>query len=154
MADMNEAKHIKLIFSLLLLVLGAGGFCSEVSLFDDGGNPVAYIDTTDGYTIYMWDGTPVAYLTDSTARNSLSVYGFNGKLLGWYVDGAIYDTNGAVSGYEKGCCPIYEPYAKYEPYKSYKKYKPYKQYREYEKYQPYLKRQWGRNLSLLLLGGR
>lgn len=41
----------------------------------------------------------------------------------------------------------------YEPYKGYKHYKPYKSYCEYESYRPYLCRQWGQELSLLLLAG-
>lgn len=126
---------------------------NEVSLFNQRGEPVAYIDTYDEYTIYLWSGEPVAYLTDSNAHGSLAVYGFNGKLLGWYVDGAIYDRNGGVSGFTKGCCPLYEPYTKYEPYKGYKRYKPYRSYREYESYRPYLRRQWGQDLSLLLRTG-
>ncbi len=142
-----------LIFYVLLFAAGIA-YASEISLFDREGSPVAYIDTAEDYTIYLWNGTPVAYLADSKARNSLTIYGFNGKLLGWYVDGAIYDTDGGVSGFEKGCCPMYEPYTKYEPYKGYKQYKPYRQYREYEKYQPYFKRSWGRDLSMILRMGR
>ena len=69
------------------------------------------------------------------------------------MDGAIYDRNGSVSGFTKGCCPLYEPYTKYEPYKGYKRYKPYRSYREYESYRPYLRRQWGQDLSLLLRTG-
>ena len=150
---MNKMKSL-FAFALLLPLVACAAAAEEISLFDREGTPAAYIDTSDGYTIYMWDGTPAAYLAESNAHNSLSIYGFNGKLLGWYVMGAVYDLNGKVSGFEKGCCPLYEPYTKYEPYKSYKKYKPYRSYREYEKYQPYLQRQWGQNLSLLLLGGR
>lgn len=126
---------------------------NEVSLFNQKGEPVAYIDTSDEYTIYLWSGEPAAYLTDPTAHGSLAIYGFNGKLLGWYVDGAIYDKRGCVAGFVKGSCPLYEPYAQYEPYKGYKRYKPYKSYREYESYQPYLRRQWGQDLILLLLAG-
>lgn len=79
---------------------------NEVSLFNQKGEPVAYIDTSDEYTIYLWSGEPAAYLTDSTAHGSLAIYGFNGKLLGWYVDGAIYDKRGCVAGFVKGSCPL------------------------------------------------
>ena len=139
--------------ALIFIVELASAFASEVSLFNQRGEPVAYIDTADEYTIYLWSGEPAAYLTDSSAYGSLAVYGFNGKLLGWYVDGTIYDRNGGVSGFIKGCCPLYEPYTMYEPYKGYKRYKPYKRYREYESYQPYLRHQWGQDLSLLLRTG-
>ena len=145
-------KKIFLVLCVLFYAVGVVA-ATEVTLFDKSGTPVAYIDTDDEYTVYLWNGTPAAYLTSSSARNSLSLYGFNGKLLGWWVDGAIYDTGGTVSGFVKNCCPMHEPYTKYEPYKSYKRYKPYKRYREYEKFQPYLKRNWGKDLSLLLKSG-
>ena len=139
---------------LVLFCLMARAIANEITLFNQRGEPVAYIDTYDEYTVYLWNGEPAAYLTDSSAYGSLAVYGFNGRLLGWYVDGAIYDRNGGVSGFMKGCCPLYEPYTQYEPYKGYKRYKPYKSYREYESYQPYLRYQWGQDLSLLLRSGR
>lgn len=151
-------KHIfykrlaAVILAFFCLIVHAAS--NELTLFNQRGEPVAYIDTHDEYTIYLWNGEPAAYLTDSSAHGSLAVYGFNGKLLGWYVDGAIYDRNGGVSGFIKGCCPLYEPYTQYEPYKGYKRYKPYKSYREYESYQPYLRYQWGQELSLLLRAGR
>lgn len=122
--------------AVVFCCLLASAAASEVSLFNQQGEPVAYIDTSDEYTVYLWSGEPVAYLTDSSAYGSLAVYGFNGKLLGWYVDGAVYDRNGGVSGFVKGCCPLYEPYTRYEPYKGYKRYKPYKSYRKYESYRP------------------
>ncbi len=140
--------------AIIFVCLLASAAASELTLFNRQGEAVAYIDTADDYTVYLWNGEPVAYLTDSSAYGSLAVYGFNGKLLGWYVEGAIYDRNGCVSGFMKGCCPLYEPYTQYEPYKGYKHYKPYKSYREYESYQPYLRYQWGQDLSLLLMGGR
>ena len=34
----------------------------EETFFDPDGNAVAYIDYKDENTIYMWDGTPTAYL--------------------------------------------------------------------------------------------
>jgi hypothetical protein len=40
---------------------------AEVSLFDASGKAVAYIDTDDELTIYLWSGKPVAYLVSMAA---------------------------------------------------------------------------------------
>ncbi len=106
---------------------------SEVSLYDKDGNAVAYIATNDDWTIYLWDGKPVAYIIND--GQTLHVYGFNGKHLGWYVNGIIRDHDGNVVGFKKGA--VSNIYEKYENYKGYKEYKPYKTYREYAPYQPY-----------------
>lgn len=62
----------------------------EVDLHDSGGQPVAYISLKDDLTINVWSGTPVAYLDGD------SVYGFNGKHLGWFRNGLIYDQEGEI----------------------------------------------------------
>jgi len=101
----------------------------EETLFDSHGNPVAYINHDDEATIYLWDGTPVAYISDNN-----TIYGFNGKHLGWFEEGIVRNLSGEKSGFNQKTLPVY---AKYEPYKSYKKYKPYKSYKQYAKYKPY-----------------
>lgn len=64
---------------------------SEVTLFDKNSKAIAYIYYTDtkDTTIYMWDGVPVAYL-----ENKNDVYHFDGRFLGWYLDGILYYTDG------------------------------------------------------------
>lgn len=63
---------------------------SEVTLFDKNTQPIAYINYVDkDSTIYMWDGTPVAYLV-----NQEDVYHFNGHFLGWYKSGVLYGVDG------------------------------------------------------------
>ncbi|GAA5480043.1 4-fold beta flower protein [Haloferula helveola] len=101
---------------------------AEVTLYDPSGEPVVYIDVDDDHTIYTWGGTPVAYLSDE------HIYGFNGKHLGWFQDGIVWDHDGNRAGYLAQTLPVY---AAYEPYKSYKSYKPYRSYQEYAPYQPY-----------------
>ncbi len=63
---------------------------NETSLFDKDGIPVAYIATDNSQTIYLWGGQPVAYLYGD------NVYGFNGKHLGWFIDGVIFGHDGCV----------------------------------------------------------
>lgn len=54
--------------------------------YDNHGRPTAY--TEDGTHIYLFTGQPAAYLSRD------AVYGFNGKLLGWFSNGWIRDLNG------------------------------------------------------------
>ncbi len=63
---------------------------SEASLYDKNGRPVAYITDDNSRTIYLWGGRPVAYLYGE------HVYGFNGRHLGWFVDGVIFGRDGRM----------------------------------------------------------
>ena len=101
---------------------------SETTLFSSDGTPVAYVAHDDEATIYSWSGIPVAYLHQD------HVYGFNGRHLGWFQDGIVWDHGGKKSGFVKETLPVY---AQYEPYKAYKQYKPYRSYQQFAPYQPY-----------------
>ena len=61
-----------------------------LSFYDSQGKATAYIAVEDGLAVYMWSGEAVAYLAED------SFFGVNGKHLGWYQDGAIYDRAGAI----------------------------------------------------------
>ena len=101
-------------------------------------------------TIYLWNGTPVAYLV--TNGDSFHIYGFNGKHLGWYEDGIVRDHSGYAVGFQKGATTVF---TQYEPYKSYKQYKPYKSYKEYAPYKPYYRTNFSNeSLSLFLSKGQ
>jgi hypothetical protein len=100
----------------------------EITLFNINGIPVAYISPDEDFSIYLWSGKPVAYLSDK------NIYGFNGKHLGWFEEGIIWTHNGERIGFLKSTLPVN---ACYEPYKSYKQYKPYKNYKEYAPYRPH-----------------
>jgi len=73
---------MKMITRLVILFTLLGVFniilAEEISLYDYKGDAVAYIDTDNDMTIYLWEGKPVAYL-----KANKSIYGFNGKHLGW-----------------------------------------------------------------------
>ncbi|HEV2349528.1 MAG TPA: hypothetical protein VG028_06735 [Terriglobia bacterium] len=62
----------------------------EVDLYDSSARAVAYIASDKDLTIYLWSGKPVAYLEDD------SIYGFNGKHLGWFLKGTVHDHDGNV----------------------------------------------------------
>ncbi len=72
---------------------------TETTLFNKTGKPVAYI-AGDGETIYMWAGRAVAYLSGD------KVYGWNGKQLGWFANGTVFDIYGFRSGFVLSKSPI------------------------------------------------
>ena len=57
------------------------------NLWDIHGQAVAYIDD-DQQSIFMRDGTPVAWLSENI------VYTYRGKLLGWLWEGWIFGRDG------------------------------------------------------------
>ena len=114
----------------------------EVSLFNSEGKATAYVADDDDLTIYLWSGKPVAYLSGD------NIYGFNGKHLGWWVKGIIYDHDGNAVGATKNATNIN---TEYEPYKGYKEYKPYKSYKEYAPYKPYFSSSWSNDSFRMFL---
>ena len=72
----------------------------QISIFDSDGEASVYIDFGKNATIYMWDGSPVAFINND--GRDLCVIGFNGNFLGWYIDGVIYDNEGYAVGARKG----------------------------------------------------
>ena len=91
-------------------------FGQEISLFNSEGDAVAYIDVSDeDNTIYLWNGTPVAYLFSES--NYYNIYGFNGNHLGRYEDGIVRNGDGDAIGFKKGA--VNGIFTNYEPYKPY-----------------------------------
>ena len=111
----------------------------EISLFNSKGNAVAYIAMDDEMTIYIWDGKSVAYLESDTGDKGFHIYGFNGKHLGWFVDGVVRNHDGDAA------CAVKERMnsTESEPYKAYKQYKPYKAYTQYAPYRPAFSKVFG-----------
>jgi hypothetical protein len=81
-----------LLTIMTLLSLTVTVNAQQISLFDSKGEARAYIDYNEDATIFMWDGTPVAFLEKD--GSDICVFGFNGSFLGWYEDGIIYDKKG------------------------------------------------------------
>ncbi len=61
---------------------------SELIFFDSHGDAIAYVDEADD-VIYLLSGEPVAILDDE------SVFAFDGRHVGWFMDGWIRDHHGA-----------------------------------------------------------
>ena len=72
------------LVALTVALLASTAVAQELTLFDSSGNATAYIAMNDGMTIYLWGGTPVAYLHPRRSGTPYSVYGFNGDHLGWF----------------------------------------------------------------------
>lgn len=142
----------RLFFVSVFLLLAIVASAEEIALYNANGEPTAYIDASQSdLPIFMYDGTPVAYLKTASG-NYFHIYGFNGKHLGWLEDGRVLDHQGYVAGFQRGSMP---KYTRSEPYKYCKKYKPMKSYAQSAPYKPYSKRSFGNtSLSLLLLSGQ
>ena len=104
----------------------------EYSLFNGAGKAEAYISMDDDFTIYLWTGEPVAYI--DSKGDDLHVYGFNGKHLGWLINGAIWGHDG--NAYCAGKQSI--NFTEFEPFKSFKQFKPFKSFQEFAPFKPFL----------------
>ena len=105
----------------------------DVDLFDSQGRAVAYIAEDSDQTIYLWSGKPVAYLDED------SVYGFNGKHIGWLKGGAIYDHDGNLVAAiaDRFAQPVSIP-----PPKSFKQFRPFKAFKEFKPFKPFFTTSW------------
>ena len=73
----------------------------EKTLFNKNGDAVAYVADDYDRTIYLWAGSPVAYLYDDK-----HVYGINGRHLGWVTDEILYNNSGERIGFTSRTCPV------------------------------------------------
>jgi hypothetical protein len=80
----------------------------EKIFYNKAGEAVAYVAEDYRRTIYLWDGSAVAYLFEES-----HLYGINGKHLGWLKDEVIYDNDGARVGFTSNTSPV--PIAKTRP---------------------------------------
>jgi hypothetical protein len=106
----------------------------ELDFYDSRGKAVAYVAEESDFVMYLWTGEPVAYLDDE------NVYGFNGKHLGWFKNGKIYDHEGSVVAAlaDRFTGPVSIP-----PLKSLRELVPLKSLKELEPLQPL----WGATWS-------
>lgn len=110
---------------------------SAGEFFDPKGAAAVYFEISDPErTFYFWsEGTPACYMDED------SLYGFNGKHLGWLRDGAVYDHDGnvVVATAARFKDPVELP-----PPKAPKEYKPYKDYKEHRPYKPVFNHAWSK----------
>lgn len=127
-----------LALAAIFLACGSALAQGELSLCDGKGRASAYVVADDDLTIYLWSGEPVAYLTRDNGRD-FHVYGFNGKHLGWFVNGIVRDHEGDAA------CALKDVVsnAQIEPIKSLKSLQSLKSLKELAPLRPLLSRQWG-----------
>ena len=106
---------------------------AEVSLFNSNGQAVAYIDTDQDKSIYLWQGKPVAYLDGE------NIYGFNGKHLGWMDNGIVRDHDGNGVGFIQGAVNIV---TQMEPLKGLEQLEPLKGLEELQPLKPLYTDRW------------
>jgi hypothetical protein len=124
---------------VFLLTTSASG-ATDVDLYDAKGVAVAFVNS-DGieWTFYSWtDGVPTAYLDED------SIYGFNGKHLGWFERGTVFDHDGNVV---MAVAARFKDGVQTPPPKSPKQYKPYKDYKEYRPYKPVYNNTWSKTAA-------
>jgi hypothetical protein len=73
----------------------------EKTLFDKTGTAVGYVTDDYNRSIYLWDGSPVAYV-----YNEEHIYGINGRHLGWFINEILYDGAGDRIGFTNNTCPV------------------------------------------------
>jgi hypothetical protein len=64
-------------------------------VFSDSRGQVVALKDDDDDVVFLWGGRPVAIVDDESA----SLYGFDGRHLGWFVEGWIRDHDGACVYY-------------------------------------------------------
>lgn len=134
---------MKLLFLLLILNITNIAYAEDISIFNGNGDAIAYIDTDDEMTIYLWkEGDAVAYLDEDL------VYGFNGKHLAWFDDGIFYIDNGKAVGFIKGSVSMH---TNFEPFKGFKKFKSFKGFKEFTPFKPALIQKWSKLPLIILL---
>lgn len=109
---------------------------NDLTFYNRYGKPIAYTD--DGEYIYLFSGKPVAYFDDE------SVYGFNGKHLGRFIDGWIRDNNGHCVFFTEesyGSGPV-KPIRQVKPVKSVKSVKPVKSVKQVRPVKPVISLSW------------
>lgn len=141
-----------LLFALMILTVSTLS-AQQVSLFDKEREARAYIDYDKEATLFMWDGTPVAYI-EKKGKN-LCIFGFDGDFLGWYEDGVVYDKKGYVVGAREGASSMI-PHIKTERIKGIQKTIPTRRMvTSFTTTKPIFKRQWSNtSLTELLYFGK
>lgn len=101
-----RGAFVRFFVAAILAVVAALSVASaeEIPLVDKDGHYIAYIDTNDDFTIFLWDGEPAAYVHDS-GRAQL-IYSFSGEHLGWYAEGIIRDLTGDALGAREGMLEV------------------------------------------------
>src|SRR5690625_7784924 len=92
---------MRFLVLLVTILLGTASMANETTLFDRTGEATAYVVNATVH-IFLWDGTPAAYLESSRSRMPFSVFGFTGEHLDWFDGQLMRDHSGDVLGFVRG----------------------------------------------------
>jgi hypothetical protein len=107
------------------------------ALYDKSGKVTAWYDRPNGDIVDL-SGRHIAFVDGD------SVYNYSGSHVGWWQNGHIRDSSGAVAVFTKGASGLglYPPYLSYPPYQPYKSFRPYRPFKAFKPYKPYLTSNW------------
>jgi hypothetical protein len=106
------------------------------TFYNKNGHAIAYI-ADDDKSIYLFDGTPVAYL------NNEDVYAYRGRYLGWMYNGWVYDRNGnPIFFTEKASGGPSKPMKSMKPLKGLKGMRPMRSMKEMRPMKPMRSSSW------------
>lgn len=148
MRRLRSALVINASLAALLAMLLTTAVAAEIPLVDKDGNYVAYIDTDEDSTIYLWSGAPVAYLYERGL--DFLVYTFSGEHLGWFEDGILRDRSGDAVGAEDG---VLRTPTRVKPLKGLKRLKPLRRTRSAPGARPVFSNYYSRSSLTAWLGG-
>ena len=126
------AKGVLLLLAACLPAVG-----EEIDLFNGAAEAKAYV--AEDLTIYLWSGEPAAYLDTGRSSTEVDIYGFNGKHLGWFRRGIVYDHEGYAVGAVRDAF-ISKPM--FAPFKGFKQFKPFKMFKEFGPFRPFFTKSW------------
>src|SRR5690606_16764012 len=115
----------------------------QISLYDKDGEARAYIDYDQDATIFLWDGTPVAFIKKD--GGNACIFDFRSGFFGWYKEGIVYDKKGFMVGARKDAVSMMVP--KFEGMKGIQKMTPIRSVTPVTPMQPILMSSWS-NTSL------
>ncbi len=142
---------IRYALFLFLAVLSHCALAQQVSLYDSEGEAVAYIDYEEDATIYLWNGSPVAFIAKD--GSDVCIFGFDRSFLGWYENGVVYDKEGYTVGSRKDALNMFY---RMEPFKGFAKLAPLRPITPFTPLKPFWKNQWSDATltEFLYLGGK
>lgn len=109
---------------------------NNITFYNSYGAPIAYLDS-DGVHIFGFDGTPLGYLKNE------KVYNFEGRFLGWFENGWLYDlTNSPTFFTEEAKGGPLKPLKQLKPLKGLKQLKPLKGLKELTPLKPLRSLNW------------
>lgn len=94
---------VKLLF-LITILFSSRSFAvpvTEITLYDAAGQYAAVLEVSAQPAIYLPTGEEVAYIEPKTN----GIYGINGKLIGWFSQGIVWDKNGYIVAFTEASAP-------------------------------------------------